>query len=425
MPDVLSDDASRQSRVETLAAQLAEQSGYKPIRLPLVERVELFERAAGATSDIVTKEMYKLEARSDDELVLRPEGTAGCVRAVIHNQLAWRRQTRLYYIGSMFRYERPQRGRFRQFQQFGIEAFGMQDIAIDLEVSLLGSQLVDACTASRYYLDINHLGDEDTRARYSVDLADFLRSYYDELDEDSKNRVETNPLRVWDTKSPTTRKLLESAPQLGDYLDEAQTRDLNAAHSFLRDAGVACRINPSLVRGLDYYTGLVSEWVSTVGEPLVVGGGGRYDHLASMLGAKQPIPAVGFAMGVERLALGADNSSLGLQKPIKIFVARVDAGTASGEATLALARRLRDADAGMIVEAGVEAGSSKAQLNRAKAAEADFVLSVDGEYRDLDSQVFVRSTARTDGGASPAWEGRNSLEQVLDLMSNGTPKVSD
>ena len=298
---------ARWQAVEKVLRQLMHQYGYREIRLPIVENTPLFKRAIGEVTDIVEKEMYTFEDRGGDSITLRPEGTAGCVRACLEHSLTYNQTQRLWYTGAMFRYERPQKGRYRQFHQFGVETFGMKSADIDAELILMTArlwQLLGLTDVVR--LEINSLGEIESRNAYRAALVEYLTQHIEQLDEDSKRRLSTNPLRVLDSKDAKTQKVLVNAPQLMDYLDEESRAHFTTLTAVLDGAGIAYTVNQRLVRGLDYYNKTVFEWVTTaLGAQGTVCAGGRYDGLVSQLGG-QATPAVGFAIGLERLVLLLD-----------------------------------------------------------------------------------------------------------------------
>ena len=295
---------ARWQAVEKVLRQLMHQYGYREIRLPIVENTPLFKRAIGEVTDIVEKEMYTFEDRGGDSLTLRPEGTAGCVRACLEHGLTYNQTQRLWYTGAMFRYERPQKGRYRQFHQFGVETFGMKTADIDAELILMSARLWQLLGLNDVVrLEINSLGEIEARNAYRAALVDYLSQHIDQLDEDSKRRLSTNPLRVLDSKDAKTQAVLLNAPQLMNYLDEESRSHFATLTAILDGAGIAYTVNQRLVRGLDYYNKTVFEWVTTaLGAQGTVCAGGRYDGLVTQLGG-QATPAVGFAIGLERLVL--------------------------------------------------------------------------------------------------------------------------
>ncbi len=304
MNDCLPEVSGTWQKVESVLRQVVASYGYQEIRTPIVESTDLFKRSIGEVTDIVEKEMYTFEDRNGDSLTLRPEGTASCARAGNEHGLLYNQQQRLWYMGPMFRHERPQKGRYRQFHQFGVETYGMDGPDIDLEVILLSARLWKTFGIEQHVkLQINTLGSNEARAAYRDTLVEFLKARADKLDEDSLRRLETNPLRVLDSKNPEVQAAIKDAPSLIDHLDEASKVHFEALCSRLTSAGIDFDINPRLVRGLDYYNRTVFEWVTdSLGAQGTVCAGGRYDGLVEQLGGKAA-PAVGFAMGIERLVL--------------------------------------------------------------------------------------------------------------------------
>lgn len=304
MNDILPDATPVWQYLESQVKSVLASYGYSEIRMPVVESTDLFKRSIGEVTDIVEKEMYTFNDRNDESLTLRPEGTAGCVRAGEEHGLLFNQTQRLWYQGPMFRYEKPQKGRYRQFHQIGVETFGMSVADIDAEVIMLSARLwkqlgiLDSVT-----LQLNSLGSNESRQEYKEALVTYLEQYKDELDEDSQRRLTSNPLRILDSKNEKTQGLLKDAPVLNDYLDQESKDHFARLTGLLDAAGIAYEVNPKLVRGLDYYCKTVFEWVTEkLGAQGTVCAGGRYDGLVKQLGGK-PTPAVGFAMGVERLVL--------------------------------------------------------------------------------------------------------------------------
>ncbi len=304
MSDLLPEDSVAWQYLEATVADVVQRYSYQEIRFPLLEQTELFKRSIGEVTDIVEKEMYTFNDRNDVSLTLRPEGTASCVRASEQHGLLYNQVQRLWYMGPMFRYEKPQKGRMRQFHQIGLEAFGMDGPDIDAELLMVTARLwrelgiLDAVS-----LQINTLGNASDRARYKSDLVVFLSERKDQLDEDSQRRLDSNPLRILDSKSASTQALLNDAPRLIDYIDQDSIEHFEKLKALLTAAGIEFEINPRLVRGLDYYGKTVFEWVTDrLGAQGAVCAGGRYDGLVEQLGGR-PVPAVGFAMGIERLVL--------------------------------------------------------------------------------------------------------------------------
>nr|WP_238401079.1 histidine--tRNA ligase [Alloalcanivorax marinus] len=393
MNDVLPEQTPLWQWLEQRARTVLAAYGYREIRMPIVERTELFARGIGEVTDIVEKEMYTFEDRSGDSLTLRPEGTAGCVRAAEEHGLLYNQTQRLWYTGPMFRHERPQAGRYRQFHQIGVETFGMEGPDIDAEVILLTARLwKDLGLADQVTLELNTLGDPDDRARYRDALVAFLREHRERLDEDSKNRLERNPLRVLDSKDPGTREVLQDAPRLADHLGDAARDHFEQLKALLEAAGVDYVINPNLVRGLDYYGRTVFEWTTdALGAQGTVCAGGRYDGLVQQLGGK-PTPAVGFGMGLERLVLLLEKKGQELQGPVAIYITAM--GNVQAQA-LALAERLRDALPGVGIQCHCGGGGFKSQMKKADRSGARYALIL-GEDEVAARQVAVKPLREQD-----------------------------
>jgi len=387
MNDVLPEQTPLWQWLEQRARAVLSAYGYREIRVPIVERTELFARGIGEVTDIVEKEMYTFEDRGGDSLTLRPEGTAGCVRAAEEHGLLYNQTQRLWYTGPMFRYERPQAGRYRQFHQIGAETFGMEGPDIDAEVILLTARLWKALgLADIVTLELNTLGDPDDRARYRDALVAFLREHRERLDEDSKNRLERNPLRVLDSKDPGTREVLKDAPRLADHLGDAARDHFEQLKALLDAAGIEYLINPNLVRGLDYYGRTVFEWTTdALGAQGTVCAGGRYDGLVAQLGGK-PTPAVGFGMGLERLVLLLEKQGQELPGPVAIYITAM--GNVQPQA-LALAERLRDALPGVGIQCHCGGGGFKSQMKKADRSGACYALIL-GEDEVAAGQVTVK-----------------------------------
>lgn len=393
MNDVLPEQTPLWQWLEQRARTVLAAYGYREIRMPIVERTELFARGIGEVTDIVEKEMYTFEDRSGDSLTLRPEGTAGCVRAAEEHGLLYNQTQRLWYTGPMFRHERPQAGRYRQFHQIGVETFGMEGPDIDAEVILLTARLwKDLGLADQVTLELNTLGDPEDRASYRDALVAFLREHRERLDEDSKNRLERNPLRVLDSKDPGTREVLKDAPRLADHLGDAARDHFEQLKALLEVAGVDYVINPNLVRGLDYYGRTVFEWTTdALGAQGTVCAGGRYDGLVQQLGGK-PTPAVGFGMGLERLVLLLEKQGQELPGPVAIYI------TAMGEVqaqALTLAERLRDALPGVGIQCHCGGGGFKSQMKKADRSGARYALIL-GEDEVAAGQVAVKPLREQD-----------------------------
>ncbi|MAB26690.1 MAG: histidine--tRNA ligase, partial [Alteromonadaceae bacterium] len=324
MVDILPEDTPLWQSMETAALEVLSSYGYAEIRLPILEPTDLFARSIGEVTDIVEKEMYSFADRNDDSMSLRPEGTAGCVRAVVQHNLAVTPQ-RLWYMGPMFRYERPQKGRQRQFHQLGVEAFGVATPDQDAELVALSRQLWRRLGVDdALQLEINSIGSAADRARYREALVGYLGEHRDSLDEDSQRRLETNPLRILDSKSPDTQAVLDSAPVLSDYLDAETQAEFADLLSQLDALGIAYVVNSRLVRGLDYYNKTVFEWTTEhLGAQSTVCGGGRYDTLVSTFDGKET-PAAGFAVGLERLVLLMQALDITVSAPADLYVVTAD-----------------------------------------------------------------------------------------------------
>ncbi len=369
MHDVLPERAPVWQHLEDRARAVIEGYGYREMRTPLLEPVELFKRSIGEVTDIVEKEMYAFEDRGGDRLALRPEGTASCVRAAIEHGLLDQPQ-RIWYRGPMFRRERPQRGRYRQFHQIGVEVFGLAGPDIDLEVIAMTRRLWRTLGLTDLGLELNSLGDADERTRYRADLVAYLRNHEAALDADSRRRLETNPLRILDSKHPDLAPIIAAAPSLLDYLGTASRAHFEGLCAGLDSAGITYRINPRLVRGLDYYNRTVFEWITNaLGAQGTVCAGGRYDGLVAQLGGRET-PAVGFALGMERLLELIDTSTIGIG-PDAYLVAL---GEAAAAAAPALAERLRDAVPGLKLLAHSGGGSFKSQFKKADKSGARLAL---------------------------------------------------
>ena len=392
MHDILPGRIAAWQRLEDSARAVLTGYGYTEIRTPVVEVSELFKRSIGEVTDIVEKEMYSFADRNGDSLSLRPEGTAGCVRAVIENGLLTQPQ-RLWYRGPMFRHERPQRGRYRQFHQIGVEVFGLTGPDIDLEVILLTARLWRALGLTGLRLEINSLGDAPERATYRAELVSYLDGYRDRLDADSRRRLGTNPLRVLDSKSPETQALVAGAPTLLERLGAETSDHFAALRAGLDAAAVPYRINPRLVRGLDYYNRTVFEWITDdLGAQGTVCAGGRYDGLVAQLGGR-PTPAIGFALGIERLVELLELMGEPTAPALDAYLVAV--GERAQRTAPLLAERLRDAVPGLRLLTHCGGGSFKSQFKRADKSGARFALVVgDNELeRGLIGVKPLRETA--------------------------------
>lgn len=375
MHDILPARIQRWQRVEDCARAIFDGYGYLEIRTPLVELTELFKRSIGEVTDIVEKEMYSFTDRNGDSLSLRPEGTASCVRAAIENGLLTSPQ-RLWYRGPMFRHERPQRGRYRQFHQLGVEVLGLAGPDVDLEVILLTARLWRALGLGGLRLEINTLGDPAERHAYREALVAYLGANLERLDEDSRKRLATNPLRVLDSKDPGTQAVVAGAPALVDRLGDSSGAHFEAIRAGLDAAGVAYRVNPCLVRGLDYYNRTVFEWITEdLGAQGTVCAGGRYDGLVAQLGGRET-PAVGFALGIERLVELLDATGTTTDDPAPLDAYLVAVGERAQREAPLLAERLRDLVPGLRLLTHCGGGSFKSQFKRADKSGARLALVV-------------------------------------------------
>lgn len=390
MNDYLPADTVVWQRIEQILKQVLGSYGFSEIRLPIVEQTPLFKRAIGEVTDVVEKEMYTFDDRNGESLTLRPEGTAGCVRAGIEHGLLYNQEQRLWYIGPMFRYERPQKGRYRQFHQIGAEVFGLQGPDIDAELIMMTARWWKALgIAEHVSLELNSIGSLEARANYRDALVAFLEQHVDVLDEDCKRRMYTNPLRVLDSKNPEVQTLLNDAPTLGDYLDEESREHFSGLCSLLDAAGIAYTVNQRLVRGLDYYNRTVFEWVtSSLGSQGTVCAGGRYDGLVEQLGGRAT-PAVGFAMGLERLVLlvQAVNPEFEPTRIVDVYV--IASGQGVQSAAMLLAEQLRDALPELKLMTNFGGGNFKKQFARADKWGARIALVL-GEDEVANGQLVIK-----------------------------------
>ena len=372
MHDVLPDDSHRWQAFEAVIRQLMTAYGYKEIRMPLVESTELFCRSIGEVTDIVEKEMYTFEDRNGDKLSLRPEGTASCVRAGIQHGLLYNQIQRLWYNGPMFRHERPQKGRYRQFHQFGVEAYGIATPDIDAELILIGARLWKQLGLKGVRLELNTLGSNQARTEYKQVLVEYLNQHRELLDEDSIRRLQINPLRILDSKNPAMKQLLDNAPALMDHLDDESRQQFDKLKASLDAAGVEYRINSRLVRGLDYYCKTVFEWITDeLGAQGTICAGGRYDGLVEQLGGKAT-SAIGFALGVERILSLLEAQQAQSAGTIDIYLVLL--GQACEIKGMQLAEQIRDQcpEIKMITHCG--GGSIKSQMKKADKSGAKIAL---------------------------------------------------
>lgn len=375
MNDLLPDQSPKWQYLEKIVSRLLSKYGYQEIRMPIVEQTELFKRSIGEVTDIVEKEMYTFEDRNGDSLTLRPEGTACCVRAAEQHGLLFNQTQRLWYQGPMFRHERPQKGRYRQFHQIGVECFGFSGPDIDAELIALTAELwKELRIDDSVELQINSLGKPEERATYRQALVDYLSQFESELDEDSLRRLSTNPLRILDSKNAKTQSILVDAPILSEFFGEESNQHFDELRAYLDALGVRYVINPKLVRGLDYYSNMVFEWVtSALGAQGTVCAGGRYDGLVKQLGGKGS-PGVGFAMGVERLVLLLEELSAfpeGIDVVADVYI--VAAGEGTQVKAFDLARKLRSESELRVVQ-NMGQGSFKSQMKRADKSGARYAV---------------------------------------------------
>ncbi|MBB1389726.1 histidine--tRNA ligase [Shewanella sp. SG44-6] len=390
MNDILPTQSPIWQKLEAVLRSSVSAFGYSEIRTPIVESTDLFKRSIGEVTDIVEKEMYTFEDRNSDSLTLRPEGTASTVRAGNEHGLLYNQEQRLWYMGPMFRHERPQKGRYRQFHQFGVEVYGIGSADIDAEVLMLSARLWDLLGIKEHVaLELNTLGDPAERAAYRDALIAFLEQHKDILDEDSKRRMYSNPLRVLDTKDQQVQAILADAPALMDYLGEETKTHFSTLCELLDAVGIQYTINPRLVRGLDYYNRTVFEWVTTsLGSQGTVLAGGRYDGLVGQLGGKDT-PAVGFAMGLERIVLLLETLELtsDIAPEVDIYV------TAMGEncvvEAIKVAQELRQQLPTLKVMSHCGGGNFKKQMKRADKSGAQFALII-GENEVANNQVAIK-----------------------------------
>ncbi len=392
MNDILPEQTPFWQYVENTFRQLMQSYGYKEIRMPIVENTALFKRSIGEVTDIVEKEMYTFEDRNGDSLTLRPEGTASCVRAAMQHGLLHNQIQRLWYTGPMFRHERPQKGRYRQFHQFGVESFGLAGPDIDAELILMSNRLWQNLGMSDdVTLELNSLGSSESRQQYKEVLVKYFEEHLSELDEDSQRRLHTNPLRILDSKNPEMKKLNENAPKLIDSLDTESKQDFEILCKTLDDAGIKYEINPRLVRGLDYYSKTVFEWVTDkLGAQGTVCAGGRFDGLVEQLGGKST-PAIGFALGIERLIELLDlPEDVCRENNLHVYLVLVgDNALSKG---MPLAEKWRSQVPQLKLQVNCGGGSIKSQMKKAdkSGAEMAFILGDDELEKNVLTLKFLR-----------------------------------
>ncbi|PKF63468.1 histidine--tRNA ligase [Psychromonas sp. psych-6C06] len=389
MNDTLPEQTPVWQKLESLLREVVSSYGYSEIRMPIVESTALFKRSIGEVTDIVEKEMYTFDDNGDS-LTLRPEGTASCVRAGNEHGLLYNQERRMWYMGPMFRHERPQKGRYRQFNQFAIETFGMATPDIDAEVILLSARLWKALGIdSHVELQLNSLGSNEARALYKEALVSYLELHEEKLDEDSKRRMKTNPLRVLDSKNPDVQAVLVNAPKLSEHLDEESVSHFAKLQQYLDAAGIKYVINERLVRGLDYYNRTVFEWVTTsLGAQGTICAGGRYDGLVEQLGGKAT-PAVGFAMGLERIVLMLNELALNDDVQADVDIYSVLVGEETDIAGFKMAELIRNELPALKMMHHCGAGNFKKQMKRADKSGAKIALII-GETELQDNCVTIK-----------------------------------
>ncbi|WP_039948280.1 histidine--tRNA ligase [Vibrio ichthyoenteri] len=412
MNDCLPTQSPLWQKLENTVKNVVSAYGYNEVRMPIVEETNLFSRAVGEETDVVSKEMYTFDDRNGDSLTLRPEGTAGCVRACIQNSLINRDEQRLWYMGPMFRHERPQKGRYRQFHQCGVEVFGLNGPDVDAELIMMTARLWRELGINEHVrLELNSIGSQEDRAEYRTALVAFLEQHIDVLDEDCKRRMHTNPLRVLDTKNPDVQAILGDAPRLSEYLGEESKQHFAGLCELLDAAGIEYKVNERLVRGLDYYNRTVFEWITeSLGSQGTVCGGGRYDGLVEQLGSK-PTPAVGFAMGLERLVLMLETLELtDVRRSVDVYM--VTAGEGTMMAGMKLSEQLREQVPGLRVMNHFGGGNFKKQFKRADKVGAVVALVL-GENEVADNSVVLKDLV---GGTQETYSQADVIAKLAEFI---------
>lgn len=417
MNDATPTDTPYWQYVETVCRHVVESYHYKEIRFPIVEQTALFKRGIGEVTDIVEKEMYTFNDRNGDSLTLRPEGTACCVRAALQNGLLHNQLQRLWYMGPMFRHERPQKGRYRQFHQLGVESFGMSEPEADVEMILLSKRIFEQLDLiDGLELQINTLGTREARTVYRDALVAYYEAHQDQLDADSQRRLQSNPLRILDSKNPDMQALNQAAPKFLDYLDDVSAAHFKRVCMLLDALNVKYTVTPTLVRGLDYYCHTVFEWVTTdLGAQGTVCAGGRYDYLVEQLGGKG-VPAVGFAMGLERVMLLVKEKQDCEQLPDLFFVLLGDKAMVAG---MRLAEQLRSTIPGIAIEMNCINASFKSQFKRADKSAAGYAVIIGDE--EAEKGVVGFKNLREQGEQQNM--GADELMQLL--IARMCPQDSD
>jgi len=413
MNDILPIETPLWLAVERVCSDVFAKHNYKQIRTPLLESTHLFARSIGADTDIVSKEMYTFDDRNGDSLTLRPEGTASTVRAGIENGLFYNQQQRIWYTGPMFRHERPQKGRYRQFHQFGVECYGWSSPDIEAEVLSMIHQVFQALGLQDTELQINSLGDSDTRSNYRAALVDYLSEHKEQLDEDSQRRLSTNPLRILDSKNAGVQSILEGAPSILDYLSDESSDSFSQLKGYLEDLGISYTINPKLVRGLDYYNDTVFEWVNAgYGAQATVCGGGRYDSMVEQLGG-QATSGFGFGMGLERLVQilqeqGAEIAEQAAQDAADVFI--ISTGSQARSEALQLQADL--VAAGIRVQCHMGEGSIKNQFKKADKSGAAIALII-GDDESAARTVSAKVLRRTNEPIAQQTVSQNEASKLV------------
>jgi histidyl-tRNA synthetase len=415
MHDTLPVSSKTWHYLETTISDIFDSYGYQQIRLPILEKTDLFKRSIGESTDIVSKEMYTFEDRNGDFLTLRPEGTAGCVRAVIEHGLFHNSSQRLWYSGPMFRHERPQKGRLRQFHQFGVEAFGLAGPDIDAEIIIMCARIWKKLQLNNIKLEINTLGSSETRTTYRNQLVEYFSDYKNQLDEDSLNRLEKNPLRILDSKNPDLQNLISLAPSMSESLDQESQEHFENLKQLLDAANIDYEINTRLVRGLDYYNRTVFEWItSELGAQGTVCGGGRYDGMVEHFGGPAT-HAIGFGMGIERLVSLIENAQNPNDVINKADIYFVVAGEAAKSSAISLAEKLRDElpQIRLIMHCG--GGSFKSQFKKADKSGAQIALIL-GDTELENQKISVKHLREVDNQQEVSWPDlTNMVRQLLDI----------
>lgn len=411
MNDLLPETLGTWRYLESEIIQIVESYGFNEIRLPIMERTELFKRSIGEDTDIVEKEMYTFDDRNQESITLRPEATASMVRAGITNGLLHNQQQKMWTMGPMFRYEKPQKGRYRQFYQFNIEAMGYAGPDIDAELIILCARMWKALRIKNLSLKINSLGNKNTRAKYREDLINYFSDNLGNLDENSRNRLHSNPLRILDSKNPEMKKLIDEAPILLDYLDSESEEHFNKLKNILSDAGVDFQVNPKLVRGLDYYNRTVFEWETDVlGSQGAVCSGGRYDGLIEKIGGKST-PAIGWAMGMERLVSLFEYSNDKINKISPHIYIAIDGDEAQKKA-FQISEELRELNPKIRIQLNMGGGSFKSQLKRADKSNSNYAIII-GLDELKNDYLSLKSLRRNQEQVTIPFSKINELTKII------------